>query len=163
MTKDLIIDIGRTAQGWDAALADSDELLRRTATATWNVVGAGAAELSILLTDDARTRILNRDFRGMDRPTNVLSFPAEDEGAPGRPRLLGDVVLSLETVRREADEQSKPLADHLCHLTVHGILHLLGHDHQSESQSSAMEALEVEILRGLGIPDPYAAVDQPVG
>lgn len=163
MTKDLIIDIGRTAQGWDAALADPEELLRDTAAATWKAVGAGSAELSILLADDARTRLLNRDFRGMDRPTNVLSFPAEDKGAPGRPRLLGDVVLSLETLRREADEQSKPLADHLCHLTVHGILHLLGHDHQTESQASAMEALEVEILRGLGVPDPYTAVDQPVG
>ncbi|MBE9553112.1 MAG: rRNA maturation RNase YbeY, partial [Proteobacteria bacterium] len=86
-----------------------------------------------------------------------------DEDATGCPRLLGDVVLALETIEREAAAQSKPLADHLSHLTVHGVLHLLGHDHKTETQATAMEALETEILSGLGVDDPYAATDEPVG
>lgn len=158
----LTVDIGVSAPGWRSALPDADALLRKAAGATWQVAGEGSAELSILLSDDAEIRRLNREYRDKDRPTNVLSFPADDVGGPGRPRLLGDVVLSLGTLRRESSEQSIPLEDHLCHLAVHGILHLLGHDHETDFQAESMEALEIDILRGLGIADPYAALDDPV-
>jgi probable rRNA maturation factor len=159
----LVIEIGRSSDGWAGALPDAEALLRRAAEATWRAAGSGVAELSILLSDDGEIQALNRDYRGKDQPTNVLSFPAGDVGTEGRPRLLGDVVLALETLKREAATQSKPLANHMSHLTVHGVLHLLGHDHETETQATAMEALETEILRGLGITDPYAATDEPVG
>jgi len=159
----LTTDIACEAEGWAEALPDAVALLRRAAEAAWaGAGGRGAAELSILLADDARVRQLNRDYRGKDKPTNVLSFPAGDEGAAGRPRMLGDVALALETIRREAQAQSKSLGDHASHLTVHGVLHLLGYDHETETQANAMEALETEILRGLGIADPYAA-EESVG
>ena len=119
--------------------------------------GAGQFIVDVMLADDAEQRHLNRTYRGKDTPTNVLAFP---QGAPGSPRsdqpvLLGDVVLAFETVRGEAEAQKKPLADHLRHLVVHGVLHLLGFDHDSEPEAVAMEACEVEILAGLGVPDPY--------
>jgi probable rRNA maturation factor len=115
-------------------------------------------ELGVSLADDACQRRLNRDWRGLDRPTDVLAFPAwmPGESAPdGAPVLLGDVVLAFETVTREAEEQKKPLVDHLSHLTVHGVLHLLGYDHAAPGAAACMEALEVTILAGLGFPDPY--------
>lgn len=124
-------------------------------------------ELSILLADDARLQGLNRDYRGKDRPTNVLSFAAgeDDPGPAGRPRLLGDVVLALETCAAEAEAQAKPLAHHLAHLVVHGVLHLLGHDHEDEAEAERMEARERAILAKLDIPDPYrpilVAADDP--
>ncbi|WP_193366683.1 rRNA maturation RNase YbeY [Pelagibius marinus] len=121
---------------------------------------AGPLEISLVFTDDAEQRTLNRDWRDKDRPTNVLSFPNMDEpGDPhpeGLPRLLGDVVLARETVLREAGEQGKTPADHTTHLLVHGLLHLLGHDHEEACEAEAMEALEREILGALGIADPYA-------
>ena len=163
MSGELFIEMDCSSEGWARALPDAEMLLRRAADAAWKTAGAGAAELSVLLTGDAEIQILNRDYRAEDKPTNVLSFPAGDEGAAGRPRLLGDVVLALETIVREAEAQSKPLADHLSHLTVHGVLHLLGHDHETEAQATAMEALETEILHGLGIADPYAVTDETVG
>ena len=162
MSRGLTIDISRTSDGWDSALPDTETVIRRAAESAWESGSAGDrsadAEVSVALADDALVRKLNRDYRGKDRPTNVLSFPAEDSGAPGRARLLGDVVLALETVRREAADRSKPLADHVSHLVVHGMLHLLGRDHETETQAAAMEALEIEILAGLGVADPYAAV-----
>ncbi len=115
-------------------------------------------ELSVILTDDARQRRLNRDWRGVDRSTNVLAFPAWEPGArvaSDAPMLLGDVVLAFETVAREADEQNKSTADHLSHLVVHGVLHLLGFDHGSDGEAAAMEALESSILASLGVADPY--------
>lgn len=163
MSSGLVIEIGRSSKGWAGALPDTEALLRRAANAAWEAAGSGTAELSILLSGDAEVQALNNDYRGEDKPTNVLSFPAGDEGAAGRPRLLGDVVLALETIKREAAAQSKPLTDHLSHLTVHGVLHLLGHDHETETQATAMEALETEILSGLEIDDPYAAMDESVG
>lgn len=163
MSSGLVIEIGRSSKGWAGALPDAETLLRRAANAAWEAAGSGTAELSILLSGDAEIQALNNDYRGEDKPTNVLSFPAGDEGAAGRPRLLGDVVLALETIKREAAAQSKPLTDHLSHLTVHGVLHLLGHDHETETQATAMEALETEILSGLEIDDPYAAMDESVG
>src|SRR3546814_17455559 len=105
-------------------------------------------------------RQLNRDYRGKDRPTNVLSFSADAPGAPAEstaPRMLGDVVLALETVLAEAAAQGKPPADHLAPLVLHGVLHLLGHDHERPGDAALLAALEVELLAGLAIAAPYAA------
>jgi len=114
------------------------------------------AELAIVLTDDSAIHALNRDWRGQDKPTNVLSFPA----GPSRGRKaasLGDIVIAFETTAREAKADRKPLKDHLAHLAVHGFLHLVGHDHEKDRDAKTMESLEVRILAGLGVPDPYAA------
>jgi probable rRNA maturation factor len=117
----------------------------------------GDGEISILLSDDQTVRALNRQWRGLDRPTNVLSFPAAVPKNDGIPPMLGDIAIAYETLAREAAEESKPLLHHLAHLVVHGYLHLMGYDHQSESEAEAMEALERDILLGLRIPDPYRA------
>lgn len=121
------------------------------------------AEISVVLVDDATQRILNETWRENDRPTNVLSFPATDTLAgavpqrefPGVPLTLGDISLAFETIRAEAREQGKSLDDHLVHLVVHGVLHLLGYDHIVEADAAVMEALEIAILAGIGIKDPY--------
>ena len=107
------------------------------------------AEVSVLFTDDDQVRQLNCDHRGKDKPTNVLSFETGD------PVLLGDIVLAFETVEREAEEQKKSLVDHTTHLLVHGALHLMGHDHENDTEADEMEDKERRILSGLGISDPY--------
>jgi len=152
---------------WQAVVADPEQLcrqavvatLRRAAPAAWLT----AAEVSVLLCDDAQSRRLNASYRDQDHATNVLSFPALEldpdqmPAAPGtQPVLLGDIVLAAETVRTEALTQGKPPSDHFRHLIVHGCLHLLGHDHQDAADASRMERLERLILGELGIPDPYA-------
>ena len=112
----------------------------------------------VTLADDDAQQALNRTWRGKDEPTNVLAFPAADWRAPhpdGAPLLLGDVVLAYETVRREAAEQEKPFADHLRHLVIHGVLHLLGYDHVDSADADAMEAREIALLAELGVPNPY--------
>lgn len=114
--------------------------------------------LGIVLTDDAEQRALNCAWRGKDAPTNVLSFATADpdmKPPQGAPLLLGDVVLAFETVAREAAEQRKKLSDHLAHLVVHGVLHLLGFDHGNDAEAAMMETRETEILAGLGVPAPY--------
>ena len=112
--------------------------------------------VAVALTDDAGIRILNRDWRGRDAPTNVLSFPApEGFGDPECPNL-GDIAIAYETVAREAEEAGKPFAHHLAHLAVHGFLHLLGFDHEDDAEAERMEQQERDILAALGIPDPYA-------
>jgi probable rRNA maturation factor len=116
----------------------------------------GQGEVSVLLTDDAEIRTLNRQWRGIDKPTNVLSFPAAEQ-PPGSPVLLGDIAIAYETLAREAKDEGKPLLHHLAHLAVHGYLHLMGYDHQTDSEAEAMEALERAILAGLQIRDPYRA------
>lgn len=115
---------------------------------------AGVAEVSIVLTDDAAQQQLNRQWRGIDKSTNVLSFPQIEPFAPVS-GLLGDIVLARETLEREAAELGKPLDHHFTHLVVHGFLHLLGYDHVEESDALQMERLETQILASLGIPDPY--------
>ena len=111
-----------------------------------------SGKLVVLLTNDEAVRALNSRFRGNDKPTNVLSFPA-----PANPEHhLGDIALAFETCAREAAEQGKRLADHLQHLVAHGVLHLVGYDHQTDAEADAMEAVEREILSGLDVPDPYA-------
>ena len=115
----------------------------------------GVAELSILLTDDAEQQVLNREWRGIDKPTNVLSFPQIEPFGPVN-GLIGDIVLARETLEREAEELGKPFEHHFTHLVVHGFLHVLGYDHLEESEALRMERLETEILAALDIPDPYA-------
>jgi probable rRNA maturation factor len=114
----------------------------------------GVSELSIVLTDDAEQQGLNRDWRGIDKPTNVLSFPQIEPFGPVT-GILGDIVLARETLEREAAELDKPFTDHYTHLVVHGFLHILGYDHVDEAQALVMEGLETQILATLGIPDPY--------
>lgn len=128
---------------------------------TWVVATLAAArrrrasELSLLIVDEAQGRQLNLDYRGRDYATNVLSFPAELP--PGiRAPLLGDIVICAPVVLREAGQHGKRPRDHYAHLTVHGVLHLLGHKHEAEDEAERMEMLETAILRGFGIADPYA-------
>ena len=120
----------------------------------------GDAELAIMLTDDSGIRTLNSNWRGIDKPTNVLSFPALQPEGPQKPgdapRMLGDIAIAYQTMRREADDEGKPFDHHLSHLAVHGFLHLIGYDHETDDDAEAMERLETEILAQLGIPDPYA-------
>lgn len=122
---------------------------------------ADDAELSLLLTDDASIRLLNRDHRGIDKPTNVLSFPQEDPEADAYGPLLGDIVVAHETVAREAVEEDISFHDHFLHMIVHGFLHLVGYDHMNDDEAGEMEGLETAILARLGIADPYA--DAPMG
>jgi probable rRNA maturation factor len=112
-------------------------------------------EVSLLFTDDNQVQQLNADYRNQDKPTNVLSFAAQEGDGP-ETLLLGDIVLARQTVEREAQEQSKPVTDHLTHLVIHGFLHLLGYDHETEAEAVEMESLETRILADLGIADPYA-------
>jgi probable rRNA maturation factor len=116
------------------------------------------AELAIRIVDTDEGRALNAQYRGKDYATNVLSFPAELPPGIDLP-LIGDLVICAPVVAREAAEQGKPAASHWAHMTVHGVLHLLGHDHIVEAEAERMEALETRILAGLGIPDPYLATD----
>ncbi len=159
------IEVAVLCAGWRDTLPDATEVARlaaRQALARGARPTAGTliarVELSIRLADDAEQRRLNRDWRGIDRPTNVLAFPGWEPGAPlpaGAPWLLGDVSLAYETVAREAQQQGKPFSDHFRHLVVHGVLHLLGYDHATASEAKQMEALETSILAGLGVADPY--------
>lgn len=155
MPAPLSIDISRNSEGWpDAFDARADEAVR-AALAQSKARIAGPAELSIVLTDDAEQRVLNRDWRGIDKSTNVLSFPQIEPFAPVS-GLLGDVILARETLEREAAEQGVSVEDHFTHLVVHGFLHLLGYDHMDDDEALAMEGLETQILASLGVADPYA-------
>lgn len=150
--------------GWADALPEAARLARGAVEAALRGAPVGPlAEISVVLTDDAAQRALNKAWRGRDSATNVLSFPALEPAelaagaaaAPDRPALLGDVVLALETLQREADAAGKSLADHASHLLVHGVLHLLGYDHQTEADAALMEPVETEVLARLGVADPY--------
>jgi probable rRNA maturation factor len=141
---------------------DAEAVIHRAINAAAEIADAdtGNAELAVMLTDDDGIRTLNRNWRGQDKPTNVLSFPALQPTGPvsedDPPRMLGDVAIAYQTMRREADEANKPFDHHLSHLAVHGFLHLIGYDHENDDEAEEMEALETEILAQLGIPDPYA-------
>jgi probable rRNA maturation factor len=140
----------------------AEAVIHRAVAAAAEMVdaGIGEAELAVMLTDDAGIRTLNSNWRGIDKPTNVLSFPALPPTGPAgpddAPRMLGDIAIAYETTRKEADDEQKPFDHHLSHLAVHGFLHLIGYDHESDGDAETMETLEQEILAQLGIPDPYA-------
>jgi len=141
---------------------EADAVIQRAIAAAADAVDADVAEaeLAVMLTDDTGIRTLNRNWRGVDKPTNVLSFPALQPSTAPRPgdapRMLGDIAIAYETMRREAHEEQKPFDHHLSHLAVHGFLHLIGYDHENEADAEAMESFETEILAQLGIPDPHA-------
>ena len=163
------IDVVIASSRWSKA-PQAARLVRRTIAAA-APARARAAELSVILTSNRAIGALNRQWRGQDKPTNVLSFPAPGQAgkqaakrasrrAPrGAPRHLGDIVIAYETAAAEARAEHKPFDHHLAHLAVHGFLHLLGYDHESHSEAEAMERRERRILSRLGVPDPYAARD----
>ena len=174
----VIVDLAVEDDRWlalaepGALAARLDGLVARTVAAAVPDCGSGDAgnEVAVVLTDDEQVRRLNRLYRDVDRPTNVLSFAlGDDPDAPpppaGAPRLLGDVVIAYETVCAEAAAEDKPPLDHLSHLVVHGVLHLLGHDHDDAAPAARMEALETAILGAAGIADPYRrhAASSPSG
>lgn len=175
----IAIEVAR--QGWTRSLPDAAKLGRQAARRALkaglasgqprpaSLAGRPSLQCALILSDDAPVRVLNRDYRGKDQPTNVLSFAALD-GLPldskglahhfptDAPIHLGDVILALGTLKREAREQHKSLKQHYVHLVVHGVLHLLGFDHMRARDALRMEALEREVLAGLGWPDPYLLV-----
>ncbi len=151
---------------WSEAVPDVAALIRKAArramvqaeTDGWQ--GSRIAhEICLVLSDNKRVRRLNRHYRGKDKPTNVLSFAALDAGLPDRavPWHLGDVILALGVLRQEAKQQKKAVAEHLTHLVIHGVLHLLGYDHEDDAEAERMEGLEVAALKRLGIGNPYLA------
>jgi probable rRNA maturation factor len=150
-----IVEIAIESEKW-ADFADADlvaetaiaEAVRQSGTEV-----SDEAEISLLLCDDDFIRGLNEKWRGIDKPTNVLSFPTP--AGQGVPSFLGDIAIAYETMAREADEEGKSLRDHFTHLIVHGYLHLVGHDHVAEAEAEAMEQRERSILAKLGIDDPY--------
>jgi probable rRNA maturation factor len=135
--------------------------VRKAIQAAAKATSTPLPELAIVLTDDSAIQALNRDWRGLDKPTNVLSFPAPKRRAGSRQggnslsASLGDVIIAFQTVAREAAGEGKPFKHHLTHLAVHGFLHLLGYDHETDREARTMERLEVKILAGLRVPDPY--------
>ena len=165
MLVDTMIEDARWQAPGLAALAE------RAARAVLASLGLGAQgfEIGLIGCDDARIAILNAEFREKPQPTNVLSWPSEDRaaegaglmpdlpapGADGDPDYLGDIAIAYDTCAREAAEQGKPLADHVTHLVVHAVLHLLGYDHIENADAALMEGLEVRILASMGLPDPY--------
>ncbi len=154
----LEVELRTDAEGWRGLSGPVEPVVRAAAEAAFDAAtDLEAAELSVLLTDDRTIAELNTEWRSKQGPTNVLSFPAGDAVAGGRV-LLGDVVLALETVQREAAATGIPETDHLSHLVVHSVLHLLGFDHETGPDAEEMEAWETSILAGLGVPNPYAGL-----
>lgn len=147
-------------------IVEDEAWLRHGDVAAWiataaAAVGSGLSDVAgaavIALDDDATVRTLNKTYRNIDKPTNVLSFPADGAPSrPGQPIHYGDIVLARETVEREAAELAIPVAHHVQHLAVHGLLHLFGYDHQTAADAAEMEALETALLASIGVPDPYA-------
>src|SRR3981189_902707 len=163
-----ITEVLGVAECWRSE-PDAEAIIHRAVAAAAEIVNAspGEAELAVMLTDDAGIRTLNSNWRGIDKPTNVLSFPALPPTGPSgpddAPPMLGDIAIAYETTRKEADDEQKPFDHHLSHLAVHGFLHLIGYDHEKDDAPQAMEMLEQEILAQLGIPDPYVDRDPDAG
>jgi probable rRNA maturation factor len=156
-----VLEVLVVAECWQAE-PDAETVIHRaiSAAAEFVATDVGDTELAIMLTDDTGIRTLNNNWRGVDKPTNVLSFPALPPSGPGgpddAPRMLGDIAIAYQTTRQEADQEQKPFDHHLSHLAVHGFLHLIGYDHEQDDDAEDMETLEREILAQLGIPDPYS-------
>lgn len=152
------LDTERESALWDQ-LPDAEAIAERAlnvASELADVKLMDGAELALLLSDDAHVRSVNHEWRNIDKPTNVLSFPSVEPGKLARAPFIGDIIIAYETVKREAEQDNKDFADHYTHLVVHGFLHLIGFDHQTEDQAKIMETLETRILAELDIPDPYA-------
>jgi probable rRNA maturation factor len=169
-----LVDIVLESTRWKAQ-PRAKAVIRKAVAAAAKATSTSGSELAIVLTNDSAIRALNRDWRSLDAPTNVLSFPAipprkpksqaknsrakNPQAKPTRdaaPSLLGDIVIAYQYTAREAKAEGKPFSDHLAHLTVHGFLHLLGYDHETDAEAETMERLERKILAQLGLPDPYA-------
>ncbi len=158
------VDVQRHAAAW-RDMPGATTLVRRAVREAIRLGGVSTAaevEVAVALADDAMIRTANRDWRAKDQPTNVLSFPAVPADRLAQAPFLGDVIIAIETVRSEAAAEGKPFADHLAHLTVHGVLHLLGYDHMTSADAELMEARESLVLAALGVPDPYAG-SEPLG
>lgn len=165
----LKVDVDAASKKWARAFPKMNAKIEQAAAIAFTMAKKPAAfkkrsfDITITLTSDATIRKLNRDYRGKDKPTNVLSFPQLDLSSkqkfvaiPGVPIPLGDVVLAFETVKRECKGQDKNIENHTLHLVVHGVLHLLGYDHMNSKDATAMENLERNILDAMGYTDPYA-------
>lgn len=149
-----MIDVEIEDEAWAEALPGCEAIVLKAAKATLQILpptGEDLGGIVVLLTDDETVRDLNARFRGKDSATNVLSFPAHDSAHDH----LGDIALAFGVCAREADEQGKALAAHLQHLVAHGVLHLVGYDHEEDAEAEVMEDLERKILATLGLPDPY--------
>lgn len=153
---------------WEPALPNVGAVIEQAITVALADLehSSRTIEVGVRLVDDGTIQALNRDWRGRDKPTNVLSFPLGDPGPvtdPDFPWLIGDIVMSFDTVLAESVRDGKPLDHHVVHLAIHATLHLIGHDHEDEAEAIQMEAAEVKLLAGLGIPDPYAAASAQIG
>lgn len=158
------MEIGITIRhtAWRTALPEARRVTRKAALAALALTSEppAASELAVVLADDAMVRALNKDYRGIDKATNVLAFRYADGGSapvpvPEAGEALGDVVVALETARREAETAGRSLDEHLSHLVIHGVLHLLGYDHTNDPDAETMENLEIQALAGIGIANPY--------
>jgi len=148
------IDIQVQSPLWNAQPL-AEQTIREVISAAAGALSTEGGEVSILLIDDSEIARLNRDWRGIDKPTNVLSFPASRVGQGDK--LLGDIVIAYETLERESTDESRDFLHHLAHLAVHGFLHLIGFDHETDAQAEEMEGLESRIMMRLNMPDPYVA------
>ena len=170
MPEHVRVDIVAPSDLWASAIEELPQLVTRTVTAAVKATARvlRSCEVCVVLSDDRELQLLNKDYRDIDKPTNVLSFPGEplddDEesySVGSRPMVLGDIVVAYETMEREASTVPMPLADHLMHILIHGVLHLCRFDHENEQDAEQMEALESAILLELGIPDPYSPPSAP--
>jgi probable rRNA maturation factor len=153
-TESLVVDLRIADPRWQA-LDDVDALAQRVlglASATLKAPG----EVSVLMTADPEMQDLNRRWRKLDKPTDVLSFPSDGPDISGQPKHIGDIALGYETALRDAEAMNRPFEAHISHLLIHGFLHLIGYDHIEPKDAAVMEPLEAKILAGLGWPDPYA-------
>jgi probable rRNA maturation factor len=160
-----VIELSIAWNGWRTERASAEARARQALAATLAELGRrapAAGEIALLLADAATLQRLNRDWRGKDSPTNVLAFPADAPALPGGPPTqLGDIAIAGPVVEAEAAAQGKAVADHFAHLVVHGVLHLVGYDHETDAEATIMEDLERRILDRLGIADPYAEAPEP--
>lgn len=155
--REIKVDVGQESELWgslDVFEALAQKAIGMAASQS-GVALMDGADVSVMLSDDARVREVNRAWRKMDKPTNVLSFPAAEADRISSSPFLGDIILAFETVEREAVDEGRPFADHVAHLMVHGFLHLIGYDHETDEDAERMEALETKVLAELGIADPY--------
>ena len=152
------IDIQIQSPLWEAQPL-AEQTVRSAISEAASALSTADGEVSIVLTDDSTITKLNRKWRSIDKPTNVLSFPASGHKARDGARLFGDIIIAYETLKRECEDETCIFLHHLAHLTVHGFLHLVGYDHQTDTEAEKMEGLESKIMMRLNMPDPYLARD----